>query len=366
MYSYSDTYDRAGAAERPIGRAAVLARFGAPEQMVIRPVPNPTLGRHDILVQVHASSVNPIEWKMRAGLGLPHALWRLLLGRWPILGLDYSGTVIGTGKGVERFRPGDQVFGARRLSGAYTDRLVVRETSALALKPAEVSHAQAALTPFAGQIALACLRAGPLNGDLKGRRVMVIGASGGVGHLAVQMARRIFQAREVIGVCSARNAEFVSRCGAHSVVAYDQTPPEAIASSHPDWIDGVDLIVDAVGDERYHAALASMLLAPHGHYAAAALPAVSPGRPGEDARLADLPRLMTRLAGRAASGRYTMVTGLIGGLGGATDVADMARWLADGRLQPHEHAAFTLDQIADAHRLSETGRTVGKISIRMP
>lgn len=365
MYSDCDTYDWTCAPDGPMGRAAVLAGFGGPEQMVLQAVPNPSLGCHDLLVRVHASSINPIEWKMRAGLGLPHALWRLLLGRHPVLGLDYSGTVIGVGKGVERFRPGDQVFGARRLSGAYTERLVVRETSALAIKPAQVSHAQAALAPFAGQIALACLRAGPLRGDLKGRSVMVIGASGGVGHLAVQMARYIFDARQVIGVCSTRNAEFVTRCGAHCVVAYDQTPPEAIAASHPDWVDGIDLIVDAVGDERYHAALAGTVLTPHGHYAAAALPAVSPGRPGEDARLADLPLLLSRLAGRSASGRYTMVTGLIGGLGGAADVSEMARWLADGRLQPHEHAAFTLDQIADAHRLSETGRTVGKISIRM-
>lgn len=365
MYSEHNTFKSVSEPGGPCGRAAGLKGFGGPEQLVLQPAPNPRLGRHDLLVRVHASSVNPIEWKMRAGLGLPHPIWRLLLGRRPVLGLDYSGVVVGVGSAVDRFCVGDEVFGARRLSGAYTERLVARQTSAIAAKPTAVSHAQAALAPFAGQIALACLRAGPRRGDLRGARVMVIGASGGVGHLAVQMARRVFGAALVVGVSSSRNAQFVTRCGAHEVIAYDCTAPETIAAAYPHWSESFDLIVDAVGDERYYSALAPTMLTSRGHYAAAALPALSPGRPGEDARLADLPKLLSRLVGRSASGRYTMITGLIGGLGGAADVADMARWLAAGTLQPHECAAFDLSQIAQAHQLSETGRTVGKISIRM-
>ncbi|GEM_PF-1341812 len=365
MYSDCATFEWTAGPCGPGGRAAVLKRFGGPEQLVLQAAPSPKIGCHDVLVRVHASSVNPIEWKMRAGLGLPHPIWRLLIGRHPVLGLDYSGVVIGVGSGVDRFRVGDEVFGARRLSGAYTERMAVRQASAIALKPATVAHAHAALVPFAGQIALACLRAGPRRGELTDARVLVIGASGGVGHLAVQMARRVFGAAHVVGVCSSRNAPFVLSCGAHEVIAYDRTPPEAIAAAHPQWAGGFDLIVDAVGDERYYSALAPNLLAPKGHYAAAALPAVSPDRPGEDARLSDLPKLLSRLIGRSISGRYTMITGLIGGLGGAADVADMARWLADGRLRPHEHAQFDLNQIAQAHQLSEAGRTVGKISIRM-
>lgn len=365
MYSDRNTVEDTSKPAGPCGRAVVLKGFGGPEQLVLQPALNPKLGRHDVLVRVHASSVNPIEWKMRAGLGLPHPIWRLLLGRHPVLGLDYSGVVVGVGSGVDQFRIGDEVFGSRRLSGAYTERLLVRQNSAIAAKPAAVSHARAALAPFAGQIALACLRAGPRRGDLRGTRVMVIGASGGVGHLAVQMARRVFGAAQVVGVSSSRNAQFVARCGAHEVIAYDCTAPEAIAAAYPHWSKGFDLIVDAVGDERYYSALAPTMLTSRGHYAAAALPAVSPDRPGEDARLADMPKLLSRLIGRSASGRYTMITGLIGGLGGAADVADMARWLADEILQPHEYAAFDLNQIAQAHQLSEAGRTVGKISIRM-
>ncbi|SEN28327.1 NADPH:quinone reductase [Stigmatella aurantiaca] len=354
-----------------MSRAAVLDEFGDASRLHVAEVLTPVLKREDeMLVRVHATSINPLEWKMRQGMGLPPLVWRRLLGRPMILGFDFSGTVARVGRDIQGFQVGDEVMGAMPLHGTYAQYVLVRPSdgrTAVVRKPAGISHAQAALVPFAGLVAYSGLvKYGRLQTPSPQARILVVGASGGVGHLAVQMARRGLEAAWVVGVCSSRNADFVRGCGAHEVISYDRTPPEAIVSSHPDWAGRFDLIFDTIGVEAYWTEVAPKLLAPHGQFVTAALPPSRPGRPGEDVSPLGVPPLLLKLVRRHRSGRYHLIPGLLGGLPSHSGLPVIARWLEEGKVSAHPAAAFDLEQIAEAHRASEGGRTVGKLSVRVP
>ena len=350
-------------------RAAVLSDFGEAQNLSVREVPTPPLRSDEMLVRVKATSVNPIEWKMRRGLGLPKAIWRRLIGQPMILGIDFSGTVAAVGPEVDGFRIGDDVMGAFRFSGAATEYAVVRpgdRHTAVALKPPSVSYAEAAATSFAGLVALAGLTT---HGGLAGRansRVLVIGASGGVGHLAIQIAKRCMGAAFVVGVCSSRNEEFARRCGADDVVAYDRALIESIASEHPDWQGRFDLIFDAVGIEKAWTVLAPRLLSGNGRFVGAALPQSADGRAGEDVGLGGGLATAGRLVLRRMGGRYRFIYGFMGDLPSKQGFSSLVQWMADGKVAATLAATYSLDQLADAHRASETGRTVGKISVVIP
>jgi len=210
--------------------------YGGPEVLHVERVPRLVPADDQLLVKVHAASVNPLDWhymrgepyvmRMSAGFGAPAD---------PNMGVDFSGTVEAVGKSVTRFKAGDEVFGGR--SGALGEYLVVRESRAVALKPANVSHEQAAAVPVAALTALQALRE---QGNLEpGQKVLINGASGGVGTYAVQLAR--VMGAEVTGVCSARNAEMVRSLGADRVIDYTKE----------DFTTGdtrYDLIVDNIGN----------------------------------------------------------------------------------------------------------------------
>lgn len=348
-------------------RAAVLETFGDGADFTMTELPMPRLQHpDDVLVQVSATSVNPIEWKMRQGLGLPKRLWRRLIGSPMVLGIDFSGEVVATGADATPYRVGDEVMGVMPIAGADTTHIAVRtrgRRAAIVHKPAGATHAEAALVPFAGLVAYAGL---VTYGGLRERdtdaRVLIIGASGGVGHLAVQIAANAVGAGLVAGVSSSRNAAFVAGLGAHTVVPYDRIPTTEIPSHFPDWAGTFDLILDCVGDDGYYTELAPWLLKSTGRYVTAALPSFRPGRPGEDVGVRDGAVLGARLARRYATGRYRLIPGLVG-LPAADGLPALARWMTEGKLRPHTASTYRLEDLAAAHRESETGRTVGKIAI---
>jgi NADPH:quinone reductase-like Zn-dependent oxidoreductase len=350
-------------------RAAVLSDFGEAHNLSVREVPTPALRSDEMLVRVRATSVNPIEWKMRRGLGLPRPVWRLLLERPMILGIDFSGTVVATGPDVDGYRAGNDVMGALRLWGADAEYVVVRPSdgrTAVALKPASISYAEAAAVPFAGLIALAGMTT---HGGLEtkaGSRVLIIGASGGVGHLAVQIAKRGMGAALVVGVCSSRNEEFVRKCGADHVVAYDKMSTESIADRHPEWQGRFDLIFDAVGVDKAWTVLAPRLLSRDGRFVAAATPQSPDGRAGEDVGIVGGLATLARFTLRRMGGRYRFIYGIMGDVLSNPGFASLVQWVAEGKVTPRLAATYTLDQLAEAHRVSETGRTVGKISVVIP
>lgn len=198
-----------------------------------------------------------------------------------------------------------------------------------------------------------------------GARVLIVGASGGVGHLAIQMAKRGLHAACVVGVSSAKNASFVESLGADEVIPHDCVPVEAIPERYPEWERSFDLIFDAVGIDTYYRTVAPRLLKRTGRFVTAALPQTAPGRAGEDVDLLSGIALIGRLAARRIRGRYSLITGLIGGLPSKSGFAQIVAWVAEGKLVPHLAATYDLERIAEAHAAIETGRTVGKIAVRI-
>src|SRR5215469_13511840 len=231
--------DPCGAAP-PVPAGATLMKgiqrlcYGPPGILKYTALAKPTPADDEVLVKVHAASVNPLDWhyvegtpylvRMDRGFGKPDN---------PRLGVDFAGTVEAVGKSVKRFKPGDEVFGGK--IGAFADYVTVREERAIAPKPANVSFEQAAAVPIAALTALQALRD---KGHIKaGEKVLINGASGGVGTFAVQIARAY--GAEVTAVCSTRNLELVRSLGADHVVDY--TREDFTAGS-----ERYDLIVDNV------------------------------------------------------------------------------------------------------------------------
>jgi NADPH:quinone reductase-like Zn-dependent oxidoreductase len=199
-------------------KAMVNTKYGPPDVLELTEVEKPVPKDDEALVKVHAASVNPADWHLLRGT--PH-IARLQLGlRKPketVLGCDVAGQVEAVGKNVTILQPGDDVFGSPFMHGfgAFAERVCVSE-ELLAPKPANLSFEQAAAVPLAASTALQGLRD---HGRIEpGQKVLIIGASGGVGTFAVQIARS-FDA-EVSGVCSTRNVEMVRSLGADHVIDY--------------------------------------------------------------------------------------------------------------------------------------------------
>jgi NADPH:quinone reductase-like Zn-dependent oxidoreductase len=216
---------------------AIMHRcYGDSNVLKVEPVAKPAPADDEILVKVRASSINPLEWHlmtgtpyvMRAssGIGAPSDAR---------IGVDFSGTVEAVGKHVERFKPGDEVFGAAW--GTFAEYIVLPERGDIVSKPSNVSFEEGAAAPIAAVTALQALRD---HGHLKaGQSVLINGASGGVGTFAVQIAKSF--GAEVTGVCSTRNLELVRSLGADHVIDYTQ---EDFTRGEKQY----DLIVDNVGN----------------------------------------------------------------------------------------------------------------------
>ena len=198
-------------------KAIVRETYGPPDVLHLADVPVPALGDGDVLVRVRAASANAGDWHLLRGTPLP---FRLVAGlrtpKFKIIGTDIAGTVEAVGRNVTQFRPGDEVFGelSRCGFGAYAEFAVAPE-KALALKPANLSFDEAATLPTAGCTALQGLRKGRIQ---RAQRVLINGASGGVGMFAVQIAKSF--GAEVTAVCSTRNVDVVRSIGADHVIDY--------------------------------------------------------------------------------------------------------------------------------------------------
>jgi NADPH:quinone reductase-like Zn-dependent oxidoreductase len=217
-------------------RAAVHHCYGSAEVLNVEIIDRPTVAEDHVLIQVVASSVNPADWHQMTGK--PYVM-RLSEGfgspKYPRRGVDFAGRVVAVGAAVTKYKVGDEVFGAQ--GGAFAEYLSVTEDGAIAIKPDTLSFEQAAAMPVAAVTALQGLRE---QGGIKaGDKVLINGASGGVGTFAVQIAKSM--GAEVTGVCSTRNVELVRSLGADHVIDYTQT----------DFTQGTerfDVILDLVGN----------------------------------------------------------------------------------------------------------------------
>ena len=207
--------ERYAAAPATPMKAIVYCDYGLPN-LKLQEIEKPTPADDQLLVKVRAASVNPLDWHFIEGT--PYIMRAMGVGfRKPTdtrLGVDFAGTVEVVGKNVTQFKPGDEVFGGR--TGAFAEYVCVREARAVALKPANITFEQAASVPIAGITALQGLRD---KGKVQsGQKVLINGASGGVGTFAVQIAKSY--GAEVTGVCSTRNLDMVRSLGADHVIDY--------------------------------------------------------------------------------------------------------------------------------------------------
>ncbi len=225
------------AAKTGLMKAIRYRCYGPPEVLKLEEVEKPAPKDDELLVKVHAASLNPLDWHYMRGK--PYVMRSMLSGMGrpedPRIGVDFAGTVEAVGKSVTRFKPGDEVFGGR--DGAFAEYLVVRQDRAVTMKPPNISFEQAAAVPIAAITALQGLRdKGHVHA---GSRVLVNGASGGVGTFAVQIAKAL--GAEVTGVCSTRNLDMVRSIGADHVIDY----------TREDFTRGTqryDVILDNVGN----------------------------------------------------------------------------------------------------------------------
>ena len=222
-------------ANTPSMKAAVYRCYGSPDVVKLESVSRPTLEDDRMLVKVHAASVNPLDWhymrgkpyfmRVASGMGTPEDIR---------LGVDFAGTVEAVGKSVQQFKPGDAVFGGA--DGSFAEYVKVRAAGSVAAKPANLTFEQAAAVPIAAVTALQALRdVGKLQA---GQKVLVNGASGGVGTFAVQIAKAL--GAEVTAVCSTRNVATARSIGADRVIDYTQEDFTKGAQRY-------DLIIDNVG-----------------------------------------------------------------------------------------------------------------------
>jgi NADPH:quinone reductase-like Zn-dependent oxidoreductase len=304
---------------------------GAPLQWTELPTPDPRAG--EVRVRVRAIGVNPVDWKMRTRGPLRLAA-RLIGPRPPVVfGVDFAGEVDAVGPGVADFAPGDRVVGGTDFSrgqrGSQADTVVVR-TDQLTRVPAHLDLTVAGALPIAGVTARRCVvEVGRLRA---GQRALVLGASGGVGQLAVQFAR--LQGAEVVGTCSTRNLERVRGLGAAAVLDYTRGDPLAQARAHGPY----QVVVDCVG----------------GHPGAACRALL--GRGGRHVMIAaetlreTLGVLVPPFTSRSVLGRPT-----------AARLRPVVEAVASGAVLVTIAEVLPLSQVEHALALSRAGRMTGKI-----
>ncbi|MDJ0637961.1 MAG: NAD(P)-dependent alcohol dehydrogenase [Paracoccaceae bacterium] len=223
-------------------KALTYERYGGPEVVQVTEVDPPSVGTSDTLIRVHASAVNTGDWRIRAAafpgvLAIPGRLmFGLFRPRQQRLGSEFAGVVESVGTSAKRFKPGDRVFGMVSSGGASAAYLVISETGAVAEIPASLSFEEAAGMPFGALCALVFLGE---YADLKaGQKVLIVGASGGVGAYAVQVAKAL--GAHVTGVAGPDSQDFVAKLGADDTIDYRRTDLETLDG-------GYDVVFDTFG-----------------------------------------------------------------------------------------------------------------------
>ncbi|HEX3003087.1 MAG TPA: NADP-dependent oxidoreductase [Angustibacter sp.] len=307
-------------------KAITISSYGGADVMELTDQPDPVVGPDYVLVRVKASSVNPVDYKIREGY---------LQGAFPshlpmILGWDVAGVVEKVGPAVRELAEGDEVIGYVRKDsiehGTYAE-LVAAHVRHLARKPASATFEEAAALPLAGLTALQSLRLAEVG---QGDTVLVHAAAGGVGSFAVQIAKSL--GARVIGTASAANHEYLRSLGAEPV-EYGDKLVAAVQELAP---DGVDAVVDYVGGEALTA---------------------SPELAKSNDRIVSIVDAATVLG---FGGRYAFVRP------DPDDLAEVARLVDAGQVRVELARTFPLAEAADAHRLVEGGHVRGKVAISVP
>lgn len=317
-------------------KAIVYTKYGSPDVLQFKEVEKPAPTDGQILVKIYAASANPLDWHlMRASPFLARLAGGLRKPKDPRLGADFAGRVEAVGANVAQFQPGDEVFGAS--TGAFAEYICVAD-SEVALKPANLSFEQAAAVPVAATTALQGLRdTGQIH---TGQRVLVNGASGGVGTFAVQIARAL--GTEVTGVCSTRNLDMVRSIGADHAIDYMKEDFTRTGQHY-------DLIYDAVGNSSVSAYRR----------------ALNPGGTCVVAGFTSLPRLFEHmLLGPLRSKIGDKKVGLMGTAQiKQQDLVSLRELLEAGKVTPVIDRRYSLRELPEAIRYLEAKHARGKVVI---
>jgi alcohol dehydrogenase len=326
-------------------RAVVAERFGGPEVLAITQREPPEVREGDVRIAVRAASLNPLDYKIRDGKV------KLVLGvRPPIaLGCDVAGVVERVGAKVARFGPGDEVYARLekdRMGGLA--ELVSADERVVARKPARATFEEAAAVPLAGLTSLQALREAAGLGA--GQRVLIHAGAGGVGSLAIQIAKIL--GLWVAATTSTRNVELVRGLGADQVVDYTRSEPLP---------DGLDAVFDTLGGASELASIAAVRRG-GAVVGIGGLPDAAFARQWLPAWVRPALWLMTGKRRRAAARAGVRFTYLFMRPDGA-QLAELAAWIDAGRLRPLIHRTFALADVRDAFRELEGGRARGKIVV---
>ena len=322
-------------------KAIVYTDYGSPDVLRLAEVAKPVPHDHEVLIKVQAATVTAGDVNMRGftfvppGFGLlPRLMFGLRRPKKTILGTELAGEVEAVGRNVTTFKPGDQVYGiGSNVVGAYAEYACRPAAGALALKPANLTYAEAAALPFGTGTALYFLRD---KARLQaGQKVLVIGASGGVGVYAVQLAK--YFGAQVTGVCSTANVDLVKSLGADKVIDYTR-------QSFTQTGDTYDIIVDTVAGQTSFARCKNSL-APHGLYLA-----VTGGL-----------REMLQSVWTPITGGKQVVTGTP--VEQPADLNFIKELVEAGKIKPVIDRRYPLAQTAEAHRYVDTGRKKGSVII---
>jgi NADPH:quinone reductase-like Zn-dependent oxidoreductase len=301
-------------------KAIRIHEYGGPEKLREEDVPEPRAESGQVLVRVHAASVNPIDYKLASGV-----MRQIMPLEFPwIPGGDFSGVVEAIGAGVTGFKKGDAVYGDTPGGGAYT-QLLTTPTGVIAPKPGKLNHVEAASAPLAGQTAWQALFD---DGRLeRGQTVLIHGGSGGVGAFAVQLAH--WKGAKVLATGSAQNAEFLRSLGADVAIDYKATPFESVAKN-------VDLVIDLIGGETQRRSFG--VLKPGGALIATAQP------PSEQ-----------------EAARHKVRATMMRMQASAKNLAELAQLLDAGTIKPIVAKKYPLSEARAAWADILSGHTRGKI-----
>ena len=307
-------------------KAVRIHEYGNVDVLKIEDIPIPEISENDVLIKVYATSVNPVDWKVREGL----VRWRNLHQLPLTLGWDVSGVVDKIGNKVQKFKIGDEVYSRPAIdrNGSYAEYIAVRE-SEVAFKPKSITHEEAASIPLVGLTVWESL---VTTANIQaGQKVLIHAAAGGVGSMAVQIAK--IYGCYVIGTASEGNIEFVKNLGAHEVIEYRKQDFSEI-------LKDIDVVFDTVGGETQEN---SWKVLKEGGM---------------------LMSIINKPADEIAN-QYKARSGYIFVRPNARILETLAHLIDTGKLKPVIGSVFSLNEIKQAQELSQSKRAKGKIVIKV-
>jgi NADPH:quinone reductase-like Zn-dependent oxidoreductase len=321
-------------------KAIVHTKYGPPDELQVREVEKPVPKDDEVLIQIHATTVTTSDCNNRNLTFVPklfHLPMRMQFGllkpKNRILGFDLAGDVEAIGKDVKRFKTGDQVFGTTEPAyGAHAEYICLADDGVLTSKPANMTYEEAATIPVMANTALHFIR--DLGNTQAGQKVLINGASGGIGTFAVQLAK--YYGAEVTGVCGTRNVEMVRSLGADSVIDYTQ---EDFTQSGETY----DVIFDAVGKSSFSRCKSS--LERNGIY------------------LVTIPKLAALLQMQWTSIVGSKKVKIEGAPAGVENLRFLKELAEAGKLKPVIDRRYPLEQTAEAFKYVEKGHKRGSVVI---